>query len=202
MAESSTSVCNMALKRHGAQRIANYEDNSDTKPEAIYCRLFFEQTAKALMKDHYWPFAKDRVQLSQDPATPAFQWSYAFLLPNDFLRLIVFYNGADNPTGRTEYSFEIEGGKLLTGESACYLRYIRWVPDVGSWDPLFIECFVLALAKKLSMALAQDPKIGVSLDNDLIPLMRKVRALDRQEELVVGRADLRTWRDARYSDTA
>jgi hypothetical protein len=201
MAESTTSICNQSLARLGGRRIANYDDATDTKLEAVYCRLFFEQEAKALIKDHYWPFAKKRVQLSETTA-PAWQWDHAFLLPNDYLRTIMVYDGSDNPQGRTHYSYEIEGNLLLTNETAVYLKYLRWVPDVGSWDPLFTEVFVSTLAKKLVIPLSQDTKIKADIDRDLFPLLRQVRAMDRQENESIGRADLKPWADARFTDTA
>ena len=196
-----TEVCNMSLARLGAKRINDYEDASDTKVEAIYCRLFYEQTAKALMRSHWWRFAKNRVQLSQDTTDPAFQWTYAYLLPNDFLRSILVYDGSNQPTGETEYDYELEGARLLSDESTVYLKYIRWVSDVPSWDPLFAECMVLSLARKLVIPCSQDLKLKKDIDDDLKPLMRQVRTLDRQEQYHVGRFSLRTWREARYSDT-
>jgi hypothetical protein len=116
--------------------------------------------------------------------------------------MILFYNNSDKPDGRTYYNHEIEGKKLLTDETAVYLRYIKWVTDVGSWDPLFIETMVLTLAKKLVIPLAQDLKIKTDIDSDLKILMPKVRAMDRQEEQIIGRDALRTWQSARYSDSA
>lgn len=197
-----TEVANQALARLGAKRINDYGDSSDTKLEAVYCRLFYEQTAKALIRSHWWRFAKARVQLSQDTNTPAFQWTYAYLLPNDFLRAVIVYDGSDEPDGRTTYTYELEGDKLLCDESSVYLKYIRWVPDVPSWDALFVEVMVLSLAKKLVIPLSQDSKIKADIDRDLIPLMGKVRAMDRQEQERIGRADLRVWKDARWSDIA
>ena len=201
MSESSTSIANQALARFGAKRINDYDDDTDTKLEAVYCRLFFDQTARSLMKDHYWPFAKGRVQLSANTVDPVFQYSYQYYLPTDFLRLILFYNGSDRQDGRTYYTYELEGKHLLTDESAVYLRYIKWVTDVGSWDTLFIEAMVLTLASKLCMPLSQELSIKQDIDKDLEKLMHKVRAMDRQEEQVIGRAALRTWQDAKYSNT-
>jgi len=207
MAENETSVCNMALARMGSKRINDYDDATDTKPEAIYCRMFFDQTRRALLKDHYWPFAKARVALSADTEWDSdtdndFGYTYAYHLPSDFLRLVLFYNGSDYPDGHTHYTYEIEGKRLLTSESAVYLKYVKDVTDVGSWDTLFIEVMVLLLASKLAMPLAQELNIKQDIDKDLAFLMKKVRAMDRQEEQVIGRADLRAWNDARYSDTA
>lgn len=201
MSESTTSICNMALKRIGSARINDYADASDNKPEAVYCRLYFEQAAKALMEDHFWPFAKRRVQLSEDTTDPAFGYENAFLLPNDFLRIICFWGDTDLPGGRTTYSYEIEGNRLLTDEDEVYLKYVRWVSSIAEWDPLFIECMVLTLAKKLAMALSQNVAVKQDVDNDLAILMRKVRAMDRNEEERIGQFDRRPWKDARYSDT-
>jgi hypothetical protein len=50
MAESKTSVCNMSLARFGAIRINDFDDASEAGTSIIYCRLFFDQTAKALMR--------------------------------------------------------------------------------------------------------------------------------------------------------
>ena len=197
-----TEVCNMALARFGAKRINDYDDTSDTKPEAIYCRLYFEQVAKALMRSHWWRFAKARVQLSQDTDTPDFQWSYSYSLPTLHLRPILVYDGSDNIDGHTEYDYELEGSKLLTDESTVYLKYIKYVEQVPSWDNLFVECFVLYLAKHLVIPLSQDLKLKKDIDSDLLPLLRQVRAIDRMEEYFVGRNSLRLWREARYIDLA
>jgi len=197
-----TELCNMALARYGSRRINDYGDESDTRPEAIYCRLFYDQTVRALTRSHLWRFAKSRVQLSQDTETPAFQWTYQYHLPTDFLRPVLIYDGSDLLDGQTYSSWELEGQKLLIDESTVYLKYIRWVEDVPSWDPLFVEVFVLSLARKLCVPLSQDAKLKEDIDNDLVPLMRQVRALDRQEMHHMGREELKTWADGRFSDRA
>ena len=197
-----TEICNMALARLGAKRINNYDDASNTKVEAIQCRLFYEQTAKALMRSHWWRFAKRQAQLSADTDTPTFQWTYSYELPNDFLRLICFFDDSDYPDGRTHYTYELMGTKLYTDQTAVYLKYVAWVDEEAAWDPLFVEVMVLSLAKKLIVPLSLDLKLKEDINKDLEPLMRQVRALDRQEQEIIGRFSLRTWEDARYQDTA
>ena len=214
MAESETSICNMSLARIGAKRINNYNDNSETGTPAIYCRLFYGQTAKSLMRSHLWRFARGRAQLSQDTNTPEFQWTYQYILPSDFLRHILIYDGSDLPEGRTYVSYEIEGSRLLIDESSVYMKYIKWVESPASWDPLFIEVMVLQLAQKLVLPIAGAGKEGQALKMDIDQelygnrkygrrgLLSQVRAMDRQEAEHIGRSDLRTWADARFSDTA
>lgn len=196
---SPTEVCNMALGRLGANRISDYD--SSTSVEAIQCRLHYVQTRRALIRSHWWGFAKTRVQLSQT-TDPAFQWTYAYLLPSDYLRRIGIYeSGADNPIEETTETWEIEGNTILTELSTVYLRYIRDVEDPNEWDALFTEVMVLSLARKLVIPLSQDLKMKKDIDDDLIPLMSKVRAMDRMESEHIGRDDLKTWVDARNTNT-
>jgi len=214
MAESSTSICNMSLARIGAQRINDYTDSSDTNKGAIYCRLFYEQTAKALMRSHLWRFARERVQLSQDTDDPDFQWTYAYHLPSDFLRHILVYDGSDLPEGRTYVSYELEGSRLLIDESSVYLKYIKWVESPANWDALFIEALVLQLAAKLVLPLSGAGKEGLAIKSDIDAelygsrrygrrgVISRVRAMDRQEAEHIGRDELKTWSDARFSDSA
>ena len=214
MSESETSICNMALARIGAKRINDYNDSSDTETEAIYCRLFFEQTAKALMRSHFWRFARDRATLSQDTTTPSFQWDYQYILPADFLRHILIYDGSDRPEGRTYVSYEFEGNRLLIDESSVEMKYIKWVSSPADWDRLFIEVLVLQLAQKLVIPLSGGGKEGMALKADIDQelygsrrygrrgLMSKVSAMDRQEAEHIGRDELKTWLDAMTSDTA
>ena len=86
MAVNNTSICNMALSRIGAKRINDFDDDSDTKNEAIQCRLHFEQTRDALQRSHFWVFTKTRETLSQDTEDPDFEYANQFLLPSDMLR--------------------------------------------------------------------------------------------------------------------
>jgi len=197
-----TEICNMALARIGARRINDYADSSDTKLEAVQCRLFYPNVARELIRSHLWRFAKHRVQLSQSTVTPAFQWSYQYELPNDFLRRIDVWDGADIRDGHTFTSYELEGKYLLTDEETVYLRYVRWVEDVTKWDALFVAMVVLKLAGNLAMPLTQNEKVKLAIDNEWKSAMPKVRAMDREEGRQIGRDALRTWVDARFSDTA
>lgn len=192
----------MALNKFGARRITNYEDSSDKTNEAIVCRLHFEQTAKSLMRSHWWRFAKTRAILSQDTVSPVFQWTYAYHLPADFLRAIRVYDGSDLVGGQTYDSYELEGTRLLIDASSVNLKYIKWVDNVVLWDPLFVELFILVFARKLIAPLSQDAKLAIPIERELAELMPRIRAMDRQEGEHVGRTELRTWREARFSDYA
>lgn len=201
MANSPTSICNMSLGRIGAKRINSLEDTSETIAEAIHCRLHYEQTRNALQRSHYWRFNAARAILSEDTDSPDFEWDHQFFLPNDFLRFRSIWEDNTTPTSSTVFSFKIEGDLLLTDESEVNLRYSKLVTDVTKWDSLFVEVYILQLAKKIIIPLSKDIKLKKDIDDDLIPLMSKVRALDREEGDGVRRIELETWDDARYGTT-
>lgn len=198
---SPTELCNMSLGRLGAKRINDIGNASDSKEEAIQCRLHYEQTRDALLRSHWWRFASARATLSADTETPDFEWTYQYPLPTDFLRMKKPYEGFLNPQRPLQYTYELEGTMLLTDETTVEIKYIRKVTDVTKFDPLFIEVLVLTLALKMLPALAGVGGAAMNLRTDirdeLKGLMSRVRVLDKQETNTVGRADLGTWNAAR-----
>ena len=197
MALSETKICNVTLARIGTNRINNID--TDTSPEAIQCRTHYEMTRDALIRFHWWRFASGRKTLSQDATDPTGdEWDNQFILPNDFLAMKSIY---ENRFSDENYrSYALEGQKLLTNESTMEIRYIKKVTDVTEFDPLFVEVLVLQLALKLIPALAKtDTKLKESIKDDLKFLMPAVRALDSQETNTVGKYELETWNDARYT---
>lgn len=196
MSVSETSLCNMSLGRIGAKRINDIGDAADTKPEAVQCRLHYEQTRDALLRSHWWRFASARATLARDVPTPDFEWDYQFSLPNNFLRMKKPYEGYSSAYPLI-YTYELEGKKLLTNETTMEIKYIRKVTDVTEFDPLFVEVLILALAIKLSMPLSKDNKMRTELKEEIKSLMKDVRTVDFQETNTVGSSDMQTWKSAR-----
>ena len=195
MAISNTSITNMALGKIGAKPIVNIDDTTDTNQGAIQARLHFEQTRDALIRSHWWRFARARATLSVSVDTPDFEWDYQYPLPNDFLAMRSIYE--DRVSDENIDPYELEGKMLLTDESEMSIRYIKKVTDPTEFDPLFVEVFILKLGLKFISSLAGgSPKLQETLQNELRVIMPAVRALDRQETNTAGRD---TWNDERYS---
>ena len=195
MAISNTSITNMALGKIGAKPIVNIDDTTDTNQGAIQARLHFEQTRDALIRSHWWRFARARATLSVSVDTPDFEWDYQYPLPNDFLAMRSIYE--DRVSDENIDPYELEGKMLLTDETEMSIRYIKKVTDPTEFDPLFVEVFILKLGLKFISSLAGgSPKLQETLQNELRVIMPAVRALDRQETNTAGRD---TWNDERYS---
>lgn len=131
--------------------------------------------------------------------TPAIgEYTYIWALPSDFLYMKSIYEGRFTDTNN--YSYAIEGTDILTDESEVEIRYIKQVADVTEFDPLFVEVLILSLALKLVMPLSQDRALYKEIKEELYKeVMPKVRALNRQETNTIGRNDLGTWINARYT---
>jgi hypothetical protein len=197
MATSNTSICNQALGVIGSKRLNDLD--TDQSPEAIQCRLFFEPDRDALIRSHWWRFARARASLSQDTVSPDFEWDNQFILPSDFLAARPVFG--DFETQNTRFSYDLEGDRLLTNQEAIDLRYIKRVTDPTKFDPLFVKVLVYTLADDLIGPLAGgDPRIQKKIDAKLAVLMRRVRTMDKQETNTKGRANRRSWNDSRFTN--
>jgi hypothetical protein len=191
----------MALGRIGANRINDLNDDTETSQEAILCRLFYAQTRDALQRSNLWRFARARETLSPNTVSPDFEYSYAYDLPSDFLRMISIFEDNDDGANISRYTYSLEGKQLLSDEDSMEIRYIRQVTDPTVFDPLFVEVLVLQLALKLVMPLSQDKVLRRELYTELwgpprnLSVMARVRALDKQETNTLGRADMDRWID-------
>lgn len=204
---NETKLCNMALARIGTKRINDYTDNSDKKVEAIQCRLNYAQTCDALLRSHWWRFARSRKQLSANTTSPDFEWTYAYDLPTDFLRMWIRpWEDNSQVQQNTRYSYSLEGKQLLSDLSSMYIRYIRRVTDVPTFDPLFIEVLVLQLALKMVMPLTGAGREAMAMRQSLYAelygpggVMARVRVMDKSETKTIGANDTPTWNDARMA---
>lgn len=204
---SETGICNMALGRIGAKRIKDIEDDSEDSVQAIQCRLHYSQTRDALIRSHWWRMARARKVLSANTTDEELgEWDNAWDLPTDFLRMKKPYEGTESGDFEQKYTYSLEGRRILSNETTMKIRYIKRVTDPPSFDPLFVEVFVLVLALKMVMPLAGGGRDASIMRRELYDelwgtprqpgLMNRVRALDKQETNTTGRQDRGTWNDA------
>ena len=193
---SETSICQQALGRIGALTIGNVE--TDTSPQAIQCRLHYEQTRDSLIRSYSWRFASGRETLTVSGTTPDFEWDFQYPLPSDFMLMKSIFEGRFTANNFRNYA--LEGNLLLTNEDTMEIRYVKKVTDVSEFDSLFVKLFILLLADVLIGPLAGgDPRIQKKIDDAIDKLMLDVRALDGQETNTAGRAESRTWDDAKFA---
>lgn len=146
-------ICNEALQNIGARYITSLEE--DTK-EAIECSLRFDSARRALLEMHPWNFAMKRVALNANLSAPAFNYSYEFNLPSDFLWLYMTKEEEVHQTpAAATYDFSthianvpyttmvdkyrIEGRKLVSNSSDVSIIYVADIEDTEQFSATFTQ---------------------------------------------------------------
>jgi hypothetical protein len=190
MITTVTQLCNLALSRIGARRLASYE--SDTTTEAVACRLHYELARDGLLRRHQWDFAKDSKPLSKLPAAASPKYPAAWQLPADCVRVIDL-----TVDGKPITDFARHGRLLLTdAHDAVELEFVSNLVPVSQWDSLFVEALSLHLAKKICEDIAQNPQKMAEISSELESLaLPTAQTADAREANSGGnRSRSRSWR--------
>jgi hypothetical protein len=135
---------------------------SDNSREARACAVAYDSNRRSELRKRAWNFAIKRKVLSPDVAAPEFEYTYAFSLPADCLRVIL-------PKDDPYLDWSIEGRKILTNLKqspsnaatassdgpALFLRYVADITDCSQFDPNFYDLVCIALAIDLCEPLTQ-----------------------------------------------
>jgi hypothetical protein len=161
-------ICAAALHLVGAEEITSFVDETR---EARLCKSLYENLKLDLLQSHPWRFSIRQEELNQLVATPLFDYSYAYSLPADFLRLI----GKDNPTN----AHKIFGNKLYTDLDPVYANIQYEVAE--QYFPAYFERLVqLELAAMLAASLVEDENKADKFSNFARTQMVKARNIDSQ----------------------
>lgn len=162
---SKVDICNMALQNLGANFITSITEDT---ARAIQCNLRYDIARKALLNMHPWNFAMRRAALNLNTSTPAFNYSYEFTLPSDFLWLYMTGNeekyttnyaipfndtfgvsDVPNFVGPDRYRIERNSNGelvLLSQNATANIIYVSNVEDTQSFSGVFTELFARYLS--------------------------------------------------------
>ena len=156
MAASDTAIVNLALQKLGtAMRITGLTEDHPLARSANVC---YEMLRDRELRANVWGFAKKRTTLAADATAPAFDFSYAFPLPSDYLRLLSpNVSGVWGTNARNDVDWTIESHQgvpaIMTNDgSTLNVIYIARIVDPTQFDALFDE----ALAAKIAWHLAEE----------------------------------------------
>ena len=141
-ATSDVQICSNALLLLGDETIASFDEGTT---RATLCSNLWPTVRDAVLRSHPWNCAMVRVALAADTTTPAFDWSYQFSLPGDFLR--VWTVGKDD---QALVDWAVEGFKLLCDEAIAYFRYIKRLENAAAYDALLTRAMTTGMAKALA----------------------------------------------------
>ena len=159
MAIAEIDVINLGIALYGGTDIASKTANTKS---AKLAKKFFQVSSKATFELPYdWRFATHRLQLAQTTAPSFGSYSYQYLLPSKYVRLIHLIDEDDD---EVEYPYRreiwLDANKkerpvFLSNETTAYIRYIREL-EVGNWPMWFARLVALDLSMILVAPVAQD----------------------------------------------
>lgn len=171
---SVTGICNRALQRLGAARIADIADNTNKSARA--CNAAYEAVRDALLRKHPWSFAIKRAQLAADTSAPVYGYANAFPWPADALRIL---KDKDKP----HLDWQFEGRRIVTNQSApLEIRYIAQITDPNSMDVLFREALSCELADAICEEItgsAKKKQIVMQDSRELVNEAKATNAIER-----------------------
>ena len=175
---SAEDICNLSLDLLKQSPISSIK-TPVTNTEFIMSR-WYDTVRMSALRAHPWKFATKRVTLTPNLSTPPpFGFTYAYDLPNDFIRMITM---GDDYLGDLKIERVLENGQLLTpsgsggimpndsqNNATLFFRYVYDCTDVNKFDQCFANYFALRLALKLAAKFS----ISVALGRDIKALMEE-----------------------------
>lgn len=167
MSQNLTQIANSALIKLGATTISSI---TDSLREASLARERMIPTIHRLLRDHCWHFATKMVQLPPilDPGEIG-DWTYAFQIPADCLRL--------RKLSVAEY--EVVGDRILSDESTIHLRYTQRLVDNAEAPGLLPDDFADAVALFLAYEIAPSVTNSLQMRDDMLAAGNRTLAFAR-----------------------
>lgn len=176
---ASIDIVNLALDYLGEEPAKNVETPT-SQTEKIMAR-WYDATRETCLREYAWNFAKERVVLMRT-GTPAFDYSDAYEVPADCLRVVSIGGDIEE---RQIRDYDYQGREILVdnnGSNSLKLRYIKNVTDVSKFDSLFVDYLALKLALKVAQKFTQRRSVITTMNEMLGVLTPKIISINGQEK--------------------
>lgn len=146
---------------------------SDDTKAVRSANTIYELCKASLLESYNWNFATKRAVLAASTTTPTSGFSYQFILPSDFLKLLRLSDKSKR--------FRIENGFLLSDSSKITITYIANITDSTLFPNLFSDALGLSLAKALATQLTQSDALYDRISQEAEMTFRKAKKVDAQQ---------------------
>lgn len=167
-------ICNNALLMLGARVLTDFNDPASDHADLV--RNLWPVERDATLRAHPWNCAIARVQLAALAQAPAFDWSYQFNLPGDFLRILSVGLDGETPL------YRVEGRRILADDSPLYLKYIFRNEDITTWDSLLVAATVSRMAMVLAYPVTKSASMQEQMGAMHARALQEARTVDGQED--------------------
>jgi len=174
---SIVDIANNALNILGASTISSLTE--DTKNARI-CNQRFENVRNRIFRSHPWNCLIKRVQLAQNSTAPVIEYTYAYALPSDFLRVLKIHNGTTDSVA-SDMPYKVEGKNIITDEATVYLVYVSKDTDPNNYDSYLYEVLAYQLAADMAYGITNNATLAKNLLVDADEKLRESRFVDAVE---------------------
>lgn len=150
----------------------------EASKQARTCNSEYNKTRLSVLRMYNWSFASKRVILAPDPDPPVFEFSHAFQLPSDYVRVVELFE--------YEGKYRVEGRQLLADTDTIYLKYVADVEDFAQADPLFIEVLEWQLAYNICRYLTESSTVRQEAFQGLkaiLPMAKFVQSTEHSQPI-------------------
>lgn len=186
-------IAKLALDELKQAPIASLDEKSTA---ARVVTRHYDTVRRSLLRTYsVWNFARKRgkVTLVEDQE-PLFDYRAYYKMPDDLIRLM--FVGEDYNRYR-RISYDVEGRNILVSRTDCLvagntelqksipIKYIFDNTNVSEWDPLFVDCMVLALARAICLPVTGDKSLLETLESGLKIALKEAAAINHQENPLI-----------------
>lgn len=174
---SVVDICNSALNLLGASTISALSDDSKN---ARLCNQRYTPVRDRIFRSHSWNCLSKRVQLAQDATAPVIEYTYAYTLPADCLRVLKIHTGVTDSI-ESDLEYKVEGRKIITNEGTIYLVYIALITDPNEYDVYLQEAISIYLAADIAYAITNNATLANNYQSLAEERLREARFVDATE---------------------
>ena len=189
---SVVDICNSALNLLGASTISALTDDSKN---ARLCNQRYEPVRNRVFRSHAWNCLHKRVQLAQNSTAPVVEYSHAYALPSDCLRVLKVHNGTTDSIA-SSLDYKLEGRNIVTDEGTVYLIYIALITDPNEYDSYLQESISHQLAADIAYAVTNNATLANNYMARADERLREARFIDATENSL-GTIESSEFTDAR-----
>lgn len=170
---SSVSICSNALIKLGGAPFSSFDE---PKPHVRIAANLYASVRDDVLRGHPWNCATDRVILAPTATTPAFDFSYQFQLPGDWLRTLqVGYVG-------DPLEYRSERQRILANVNALPLVYCFRNTVEDTWSTNLIRLMELAMAAEMAYAVTASSSLRDSFRDEFARALKVAKAVDGQDD--------------------
>ena len=189
---SVVDMCNSALNLLGASTISALTDDSKN---ARLCNQRYDSVRNRVFRSHAWNCLHKRVELAQNSTAPVIEYTYAYALPSDCLRVLKVHNGTTDSIA-SAIDYKLEGRNIVTDEGTIYLIYIALDTDPNNYDTYLQESISHQLAADLAYAITNNATLAEKYMTRADERLREARFIDATENSL-GTIESSEFTDAR-----